>query len=191
MREILLTIFVIGVVSANKMNTDEHCVNWAKNTVSIHHCCKLAPLFSHELKTQVIEDIPKSVAVNSSLYFCHLSSLYFDKLNVSSFDQPSMRGFLDKVIQDPDWLPIMKNASDSCVDNGIKNAEKDQTSLNVPKEECDARFLYYIDCFVVYCKVFCPAKFLISSESCLEAARFFKLCGDSKPALKTYMELHQ
>lgn len=64
-----------------------------------------------------------------------------------------MKNYLEKFITDQDWLSIMKNASDHCVESGLKHAESDQAALNVPKEECDTRFLYFLDCFVMYTKM--------------------------------------
>jgi hypothetical protein len=64
-----------------------------------------------------------------------------------------MKSFFERVITDQEWLPIMKNASDHCVKNGLKNAESDQSALNVTKEECDVRYVYFINCFVLYSKL--------------------------------------
>lgn len=59
---------------------------------------------------------------------------------------------MEKVITDQDWLSVIKNASDFCVENGLKSDDLHQSSINVTKEECDARYIYFIDCLISYSK---------------------------------------
>ena len=87
------------------------------------------------------------------VFFQHIIQKYFEKSNVTSFDQTSMRNYFENVITDQDWLTVMKNASDHCVELGLKHAESDQAKLNTSREECDARFLFFYECFLTYTKL--------------------------------------
>ncbi|KAL7024436.1 hypothetical protein ACKWTF_013039 [Chironomus riparius] len=158
MKTISIVTLVFGIVFASTI--DEQCIGWANKTVSIDSCCKLTPIFSYEIKSLALEELPKNVPENSTIYFCHITQKFFEKANVTSFEQSSMRNYFEKAILDQDWLTIMKNASDHCIESGLKHAEAAQLKLNVGKEECDARFLYFFECFVYYTKLVRDRSFL-------------------------------
>ena len=80
-------------------------------------------------------------------------NFFFQKSNVSSFDETSLRNYFENFITDHEWLPIIKNASDECVEKGLKHATSDQTDLGITKDECDAKFIFFYSCLSTHAKL--------------------------------------
>jgi hypothetical protein len=65
--------------------------------------------------------------------------------HLTNLDKADCKKFMGKIVKGP-WVPTFEAAVDTCFDMIPEHAPILQKKYNFPKEKCDAKYVFFLEC---------------------------------------------